>query len=84
MNRIQEGEDLQVTEDDQIRNLLRNLGQYKSTGPDKMHLRVMRELSHIVARVLCISFEKSHTPGESLSGWKKANATAIFKKGQEE
>ena len=71
-------------EDDQIRNLLRNLDQYKSTGPDRLHLRVMRELSYIIARVLSINFEKSCTLGESPSDWRKANATAVFKKGQEE
>lgn len=68
--------------DDQISNLLRlrNLDQQKSTGPDRMHLRVMREVCYIIAGVLSINFEKSRTLWESLSDWRKADATAVFKK----
>lgn len=66
--------------DDQISNLLRNLDQQKSTGPDRMHLRVMRKLCYIIAGVLSTNFEKSRTLWESISDWRKAD---VFKKTQE-
>ncbi|KFO04424.1 hypothetical protein N312_13248, partial [Balearica regulorum gibbericeps] len=67
--------------EDQVCDHLRNLNIHKSMGPEKMHLRVLRELT--VAKPLSIMFEKSWQSGEVLSNWKKETAP-IFTKGRKE
>ncbi|PKU27117.1 rna-directed dna polymerase from mobile element jockey-like [Limosa lapponica baueri] len=67
--------------EESVCELLRELDPYKSTGPDIIHPRVLRELANVIARMLSIIFKKSWRSGDIPEDWKKANVTPIFKKG---
>ncbi|KFV85992.1 hypothetical protein N308_06800, partial [Struthio camelus australis] len=67
-----------------VRDHLSKLDIHKSTGPDGMHPRVLRELADVIARPLSIISERSWRSGEVPEDWKKANVTPVFKKGKKE
>ncbi|GAB0209507.1 mitochondrial enolase superfamily member 1 [Grus japonensis] len=73
-------EDLQVVEEDRVRDHLGKLDIHKSMGPDGMHPRV----ADVIARLLSIIFERSWRTGEVPEDWRKANVTLVFKKGKKE
>jgi len=49
-----------------------------------MHPRVLREVADVIVEPLYIIFERSWRTGEVPEDWRKANVTAIFKKGKKE
>ncbi|KFQ70414.1 hypothetical protein N335_05730, partial [Phaethon lepturus] len=78
---------LPTVREDQVRDHLRNLNIHRPMGPDKMHLRVLRELADVVAKPLSITFEKGVFESQSQEvprDWKKGNTAPIFKKGSKE
>ncbi|PKU46749.1 rna-directed dna polymerase from mobile element jockey-like [Limosa lapponica baueri] len=64
--------------------LLQELDPYKSMGPDTIHLKVLRKLTDVVARLVSITSEKSWRLGDIPEDWKKANVTPIYKNGLQE
>ncbi|KFV06962.1 hypothetical protein N339_04053, partial [Pterocles gutturalis] len=72
-----------VTED-QVRDHVKNLKVHKSTGPDKIHPRVLRQLVDEVAKPLTITFQSLWQSGEVPTGWKRGNILPFLKKGKKE
>jgi len=52
-----ENEELPTVGEDQVQGHLRKLKAHRSTGPDEVHPRVLRELPEEVAMKLSITFE---------------------------
>ncbi|KGL83511.1 hypothetical protein N309_08491, partial [Tinamus guttatus] len=71
-------------EEDWVREHLRKLDSHIFMGPDGMHPRLLRDLVHVIAKPLSIIFERPWRTGEVPEDWKKANVTAVFKKGKKE
>ncbi|KFP26059.1 RNA-directed DNA polymerase from mobile element jockey, partial [Colius striatus] len=63
---------------------LAKLNIHKSMGPDGIHLRVLRELADVIAKLLSIIFEQSWRTSEMPEDWRKTNVTTVFKKGKKE
>jgi len=53
-------------------------------GPDGKHLRVLRELTDVIAESLSVMFGRSWRTGEVPEDWSKANVTLVFKNGKKE
>ena len=63
---------------------MQHLNIYKSTGPDILHLRILRALEDKLARPLTHIFNNSVETGIMHGDWKSANVTAIHNKGSRE
>ncbi|XP_064915588.1 uncharacterized protein LOC135579185 isoform X1 [Columba livia] len=77
-------EEFALVDEDWVREQLNSLDIHKSTGPDGMHPRVLREPAEVTAGPLSVIFAKSWETGEVPEDWRKANVTAVFKKGKKE
>ena len=73
-------EELKLLECD-IKKKLLNLDPGKSSGPDKINGRILKELAHEISPVLEILFNKSIIEGSLPYQWKEAHVIALFKKG---
>ena len=65
-----------------VQKILEKLDPSKAAGPDGITTRVLRNLSKEVAPILTTIFQHSLKTGQVPTQWKKANVTAIFKKGE--
>ena len=63
---------------------LKGLNPRKSSGPDGISSRILKETAIEVAPYLQIVFQKSIDTGCVPEDWKRANITAIYKKGKRE
>lgn len=64
-----------------IKQKLDSLKRNKSPGPDGIHARIIKELAVQLVAPLKIIFELSFKTRKLPEEWKRANVTAIFKKG---
>ena len=70
-----------VSEED-LEKALKNLKINKSPGPDGIHPRILKELSHELAKPLKMLFDKTMIQGKIPRQWKTAEVRPIFKKGK--
>ncbi|GAB0206903.1 mitochondrial enolase superfamily member 1 [Grus japonensis] len=73
-----------IIQEEAVNDLLRHLDTHKSMGPDRIHLRVLRELAEELAKPLSIIYQQSWLTGEVPVDWRLANVTSIYKKGWKE
>ena len=66
---------------DAVKSKLKNLNPAKAMGPDKIPGVILKELNEELSIPLSIIFNKSLHTGVVPSGWKTAEVSAIFKKG---
>ena len=74
-------EDFSVTVEG-VEKLLHRRNPGKASGPDLIPARLLKECSEDLAPILTTIFNKSLQTGSVPTDWKKANVSAIFKKGQ--
>ena len=65
-------------EEEEVRKLLKDIDVTKAAGPDEIHPHKLR---NEICRPLTLIFNSSLAAAMVLQKWKKANVTAIFKKG---
>ena len=73
-------EDIQVDEAG-IRKLLQKTNPRKTTGPDSIPARILKDCATEVAPIITIIFNKSLQEGKVPEDWRHATVTAIYKKG---
>ena len=61
--------------------MLINLNEIKSSGPDKLHSRTLKELAKAIDKPLTILFQNTLKKGTIPDEWKLAEVKALFKKG---
>ena len=62
---------------------LGDLKVFKSSGPDMLHSRVLKEVIEVIALPLKIIFEESSTSVVLPLDWRSGNITPIFEKGSQ-
>ncbi|PKU32042.1 rna-directed dna polymerase from mobile element hypothetical protein [Limosa lapponica baueri] len=67
-----------------VSDLLNDLDTHKSTGPDGIHPRVLRELAEVLTKPLSIICQQSWHTREVPVDWRLPNVTPIHKKGRKE
>jgi len=67
-----------------VEKKLKGLNIAKTPGPDGMHPRILRETSSEISVPLAHIFNASLQQGKLPQDWKKANITAIYKKGDKQ
>ena len=68
-------------EQEEVRKKLMKLNPAKSSGPDNLHSKTLKELANVLDKPLKILFQNTLTKGKIPKEWKHANVTAIVKKG---
>ena len=60
-----------------VRDLLLHLDCHKFMGPDGIHLRMLRELAEVIARLYSIIYQCSWSTREIAVHWSLVNVTPI-------
>jgi len=71
---------LEITEE-MVKKKLLKLKTDKSQGPDKIHPRLLKELADPLSKALAVIYRNSLSRGTLPDIWKRAEVTAIYKKG---
>ena len=71
---------VEITEE-KVLNVLKELKNGKSQGPDQKHPMLLKETKQIQSKLLTTIFKKSLEDSTLPTKWKEANVTAIFKGG---
>ena len=66
-----------------IKKLLQKSNQRKTTGPDMIPTRNLKECSEELAPILTIIFNRTLQTGNVQEDWKSADISEVFKKGQQ-
>jgi hypothetical protein len=69
---------------EEVEKELSLLNPYKSTGPDGLTPRILKEMAVVISKPLAIIFNRSLATGTVPEDWKQANVTPIFKKGNKQ
>ena len=64
-----------------VKELLKSVNTSKSTGPDEIHPRFLKELADHLAYPITILFNNSLSEGSLPPIWKSANVSCLFKSG---
>ncbi|PKU34760.1 rna-directed dna polymerase from mobile element jockey-like [Limosa lapponica baueri] len=67
-----------------VRDLLQHIDTHESTGPNGVHLRILRKLAEVLTKPLSIVYQQSWLIGQVPDGWTLVNVTPIHKKGWKE
>ena len=70
-----------VISEEKVLKRLKNLNPTKSSGPDGLHPRIIKEVATSLSPIIHKLFTKSLETGYVPEDWKQANITAIYKKG---
>ena len=70
-----------LSEDVELKGLLRNLVPYKSINPDEICLTVLSELADVTVRLRSVIFERLWSLGEAPTTRERQTLHLIFKKG---
>ncbi|KAF2347243.1 Reverse transcriptase domain [Trinorchestia longiramus] len=69
---------------EKVKEQLSILNPYKSTGPDGLGHRILKETAEVISEPLTNIFNRSLKTGTVPDDWKRANVTPIFKKGNKQ
>lgn len=61
-----------------IEEHFRELGTFKSAGPDYLHPKVLKELANVIARPLAFILEKEDWTGEDADKWNQQMEYLFF------
>jgi hypothetical protein len=70
-----------IINEEMVLKQLNSLKIDKSSGPNELHPRLLKELAKSLTKPLCIIFKQSLRLKMIPKEWKKATISAIFKKG---